>query len=247
MIFASASARSFAATSNFKSAIDSCFAAWHRAYNCSIIHKNVVSTSPQTGLPEASLAPILFFLMACNQCGNNNSARKNLPDTAPSCDLSVTSARSPAMPAWQSYFSKTFRKSFLQKPSKCLTLRLPFWESKSLPNLGPPIVASSNAPCKRIQMTIVLPSDTTLEDWQSALLRRTSCWPFRLPQEIMQLRPSSKTTFIRLRKRRQSKHILGGLDIDWKLIDQSHLYLQLFVQRTGSTSDIEYEGRDQGR
>ena len=77
-----------------------------------------------------------------------------------------------------------------------------------------PIAAWFRAQCKRIQLTIVLPSSLSLEDWQTTLLRRTSCWPFRLPQEMTPLHPPSKSTFMRLRKRGQSKHILGGLDIN---------------------------------
>ena len=109
--------------------------------------------------------------------------------------------------------------------------------------------------CKRIQMTIVLPSHSPLEEWQSALLRRTSCWLFRLPQEMTTLQPSSKSTFIRLRR---SKHVLGGLDINWQLIDQhlwtsgpsvltrDELHRQHFLQRNSSTTDAVYKGRDQG-
>ena len=47
-----------------------------------------------------------------------------------------------------------------------------------------PIAAWFRAQCKCIQLTIVLPSDSPLEEWQTALLCRTSCWPFRLPQEM---------------------------------------------------------------
>ena len=45
------------------------------------------------------------------------------------------------------------------------------------------------------------------DQWQAILVRRTSCWPTRLPQEVVELRPPSKATFIRLRKQGQSKHL----------------------------------------
>ena len=77
-----------------------------------------------------------------------------------------------------------------------------------------PIAAWFRAQCKRIQLTIVLPSKLPLADWQTTLLRRTSCWPCRLPQDLPVLHPPSKATFIRLRKRDQSKHILGGLVVN---------------------------------
>ena len=54
-----------------------------------------------------------------------------------------------------------------------------------------------SAQCKRIQMTIILPSASSIEVWQNTLLRYTSCWPFRLPQNIVSVRPPSKTTFVR--------------------------------------------------
>ncbi len=116
-----------------------------------------------------------------------------------------------------------------------------------------PIAAWFNAQCKRIQLTIVLPSD------DPSLLRRTSTWPFRLPQEIPALRPPNKSTFIRLRKRGQSKHILGGLQINWELIDQNlwtrgptvldrdGLYRQFFLHRNSSTTDGVYKGEDSNR
>ena len=110
--------------------------------------------------------------------------------------------------------------------------------------------------CKRIQLTIVLPSKLPLADWQTTLLRRTSCWPYRLPQDLPELRPPSKATFIRLRKRGQSKHILGGLVVNWRLIDQ-HLWTEgpptlsreeltrrLFLVRTSSTTEAVYRGHD---
>ena len=77
-----------------------------------------------------------------------------------------------------------------------------------------PIAAWFRAQCKRIQLTMVLPSPLPLGEWQATLLRRTSCWPYRLPQDLPELRPPSKATFIRLRKRGQSKHILGGLVVN---------------------------------
>ena len=119
-----------------------------------------------------------------------------------------------------------------------------------------PIAAWFSAQCKRIQLTIVLPSDDPLDQWQAALLRRTSNWPFRLPQEMPALHPPSKSTFIRLWKRGQSKHILGGLQINWELIDQhlwtsgptvldrDGLYRQLFLHRNCSTTDRVYRGND---
>ena len=76
-----------------------------------------------------------------------------------------------------------------------------------------------SAQCKRIQMTIILPSSSSLDVWQSTLLRHTSSWPVRLPQTMADVRPPSKATFVRLRKRVQSKHILGGLEINWDLIE----------------------------
>ena len=119
-----------------------------------------------------------------------------------------------------------------------------------------PIAAWFSAQCKRIQMTIILPSSSSLDVWQSTLLRHTSCWPFRLPQTIADVRPPSKATFVRLRKRVQSKHILGGLEINWDLIEQ-HLRMdgppmfsradlenQLFLFRSGSTTAATYKGRD---
>ena len=78
-----------------------------------------------------------------------------------------------------------------------------------------PMAAWFSAQCKRMQMTIILPSSSSLDVWQSTLLRHTSCWPFRLPQTMADVRPPSKATFVRLRKRVQSKHILGGLEINW--------------------------------
>ena len=119
-----------------------------------------------------------------------------------------------------------------------------------------PIAAWFRAQCKRIQLTIVLPSKLPLADWQTTLLRRTSCWPYRLPQDLPELRPPSKATFIRLRKRGQSKHILGGLVVNWRLIDQ-HLWTEgsptlsreeltrrLFLVRTSSTTEAVYRGHD---
>ena len=107
-----------------------------------------------------------------------------------------------------------------------------------------PIAAWFSAQCKRIQMTIILPSSSSLDVW----LRHTSCWPFRLPQTMADVRPPSKATFVRLRKRVQSKQILGGLEINWDLIEQ-HLWMdgppmlsrvdlenQLFLLRSGSTT-----------
>ena len=90
-----------------------------------------------------------------------------------------------------------------------------------------PIAAWFRAQCKRIQLTVVLPSPLPLGEWQATLLRRTSCWPYRLPQDLPELRPQSKATFIRLRKRGQSKHILGGLVVNWDLIRQ-HLWTRTF-------------------
>ena len=122
-----------------------------------------------------------------------------------------------------------------------------------------PIAAWFSAQCKRIQMTIILPSSSSLDVWQNTLLRHTSCWPFRLPQTMASVRPPSKTTFVRLRKRVQSKHILGGLKINWGLIEQ-HLWMdgppmlsradlenQLFLLRSGSTTSATYKGRDRER
>ena len=64
---------------------------------------------------------------------------------------------------------------------------------------------------------------------------------------------------MRLRKRVQSKHILGGLKINWGLIEQ-HLWMdgppmlsradlenQLFLLRSGSTTSATYKGRDRER
>ena len=122
-----------------------------------------------------------------------------------------------------------------------------------------PIAAWFSAQCKRIQMTIILPSASSIEVWQNTLLRYTSCWPFRLPQNIVSVRPPSKTTFVRLRKRVQAKHILGGLEINWSLIEK-HLWMegppmlsradlenQLFLLRSGSTTSATYKGRDRAR
>ena len=119
-----------------------------------------------------------------------------------------------------------------------------------------PIAAWFRAQCKRIQMTIILPSSARLEVWQTTLLRHTSCWPFRLHEAMAVVRPPSKSTFARLRKRGQSKHILAGLVINWDLIDQ-HLWMagpstltraelesQLFLLRTGSTTVATYRGHD---
>ena len=119
-----------------------------------------------------------------------------------------------------------------------------------------PMAAWFSAQCKRIQMTIILPSSSRLDVWQSTLLRHTSCWPFRLPQTMADVRPPSKATFVRLRKRVQSKHILGGLEINWDLIEQ-HLWMdgppilsraelenQLFLLRSGSTTAATYKGHD---
>ncbi len=115
---------------------------------------------------------------------------------------------------------------------------------------------SARAWGQRIQLTIVLPS---LKDWQTTLLRCTSCWPFRLRQEMTPLQPPSKSTFMRLRKRGQSKHILGGLDINWKLIGQ-HLWTsgpsvltrdelerQLSLLRNSSTAETIYRGHDRDK
>ena len=52
-----------------------------------------------------------------------------------------------------------------------------------------PIAAWFSAQCKRIQMTIILPSSSSLDVWQNTLLRHTSCWPFRLPQTMASVRP----------------------------------------------------------
>ena len=119
-----------------------------------------------------------------------------------------------------------------------------------------PIAAWFRAQCKRIQLTVVLPSPLPLGEWQATLLRRTSCWPYRLPQDLPELRPPSKATFIRLRKRGQSKHILGGLVVNWDLIRQ-HLWTEgpsilsreeltrrLFLLRTSSTTETVYRGND---
>ena len=119
-----------------------------------------------------------------------------------------------------------------------------------------PMAAWFSAQCKRIQMTIILPSSSRLDVWQSTLLRHTSCWPFRLPQTMTDVRPPSKATFVRLRKRVQSKHILGGLKINWDLIEQ-HLWMdgppilsraelenQLFLLRSESTTAATYKGHD---
>ena len=108
-------------------------------------------------------------------------------------------------------------------------------------------------------MTIILPSSSSLDVWQNTLLRHTSCWPFRLPQTMASVRPPSKTTFVRLRKRVQSKHILGGLKINWDLIEQ-HLWMdgppmlsradlenQLFLLRSGSTTAATYKALWWGR
>ena len=109
-----------------------------------------------------------------------------------------------------------------------------------------PIAAWFSAQCKRIQMTIILPSASSIEVWQNTLLRYTSCWPFRLPQNIVSVCPPSKTTFVKIRKRVQAKHILGnlrpgsypssieqkktkhipgGLEINWGLIEK-HLWME---------------------
>ena len=98
-------------------------------------------------------------------------------------------------------------------------------------------------------MTIILPSSTSLDVWQTTLLRRTQAM-------MAVVRPPSKSTFVRLRKRGQSKHILGGLVINWELIDQ-HLWMdgppiltraelenQLFLLRSGSTTVATYKGHD---
>ena len=97
-----------------------------------------------------------------------------------------------------------------------------------------PIAAWFSAQCKRIQMTIILPSSSSVDVWQNTLLRYTSCWPFRLPQTMVSVRPPSKTTFVRLRKRVQAKHILGGLKINWILIEQ-HLWMDGFLCFRGQT------------
>ena len=67
----------------------------------------------------------------------------------------------------------------------------------------------------------------------------------QVTQNIVSVRPPSKTTFVRLRKRVQAKHILGGLEINWGLIEK-HLWMdgppmlsradlenQLFLLRSG--------------
>ena len=80
-----------------------------------------------------------------------------------------------------------------------------------------------------------------------------------LGQEVVELRPPSKATFIRLRKQGQSKHILGGLKVAWRLIYQNlwttgpaalareALYKQLFLNRKCSMNDEVYKGRDRDR
>ena len=108
-------------------------------------------------------------------------------------------------------------------------------------------------------MTIILSSSSSIDVWQNTLLRYTSCWPFRLPQTMVSVRPPSKTTFVRLRKQRvQAKHILGGLEINWGLIEQ-HLWMDgspmlsredlenQFLLRSGSTTSATYKGRDRAR
>ena len=97
---------------------------------------------------------------------------------------------------------------------------------------------------------MVLPSPLPLGEWQATLLRRTSCWPYRLPQDLPELRPPSKATFIRLRKRGQS------MVVNWDLIRQ-HLWTEgpsilsreeltrrLFLLRTSSTTEAVYRGND---
>ena len=91
------------------------------------------------------------------------------------------------------------------------------------------------------------------------LVRRTSCWPIRLPQEVVELRSPSKVTFIRLRKQGRSKHILGGLKVAWRLIFQhlrtggpavlsrEALYKILFLNRKCSMNDEVYKGCDRDR
>ena len=113
--------------------------------------------------------------------------------------------------------------------------------------------------CRRLQLTIVLPSAAPLDRWQATLLRRTSCWPVRLPQEVAELHPPSKAIFIRLRQRGQSKHILGGMKINWKFIyqnlwtagptvlDREALYKHLFLNRNCSTSDAVYKGPNRSK
>ena len=59
-----------------------------------------------------------------------------------------------------------------------------------------PIAAWFGAPCKKIQLTIVLPASLPLDQWQDILVRRTSCWPIQLPQEVGELRPPSKETLL---------------------------------------------------
>ena len=97
-----------------------------------------------------------------------------------------------------------------------------------------------------------------LFSWGVANNAAAASWllAFRLPQEMTALHPPSKSTFIRLRKRGQSKHILGALNIDWELIDQhlwtrglsvltrDELWRQLILQRNSSTTDAVYRGHD---
>ena len=122
-----------------------------------------------------------------------------------------------------------------------------------------PSAAWFGAPCKKIQLTIVLPASLPLDQWQAILVRRTSCWPIRLPPEVGELRPPSKETIIRLRKQGKSKHILGGLKVAWGYINQN-LWTkgptvlireaqnkQLFLNRKCSMNDEVYKGRDQQR
>ncbi len=71
--------------------------------------------------------------------------------------------------------------------------------------------------------------------------------------------PFSKATFIRLRKRGQSKHILGGMKVDWKLMDQNlwttgptvldreALYKHLFLNRKCSMSDEVSKGHNRNK
>ena len=65
--------------------------------------------------------------------------------------------------------------------------------------------------------------------------------------------PSSKTTFVRLRKRVQSKHILGGLKINWGLIEQ-HLWMdgspmlsRVDLENQPHTRGVTERGGDHGR
>ena len=92
-------------------------------------------------------------------------------------------------------------------PSLVISLRASWLEQGVLDGIfcQRPMAAWFRVQCKRIQMTIILPSSSRLDVWQTTLLRHTSCWPFRLPQAMAVVRLPSKSTFVRLRKRGQSK------------------------------------------